>query len=90
MDWNSWYAKYGTPAYYIVLLLSVSMIVFTGFNHTFSLDAYWHVQTAKDWLENGLSPFIDHYSFTFEGQPISYNPVLVPGTALLPHGHVRL
>lgn len=33
-------------------------------------DSFWHLRTGLDWIENGLSPWRDHYSFTFYGEPI--------------------
>jgi len=41
-----------------------------------SFDAYWHLKTGLDWVHKGLSPWIDHYSFTYPGEPISAQPVL--------------
>jgi hypothetical protein len=40
-----------------------------------SFDAYWHLQTGLDWIHKGLSPWIDHYSFTYQGEAISAQPV---------------
>ena len=42
----------------------------------FTFDTFWHLQMGKDWLENGLSPWIDHYSFTFHGKEISNIPYI--------------
>lgn len=39
-------------------------------------DAYWHLQMGRDWIQNGLSPWIDHYSFTYPGAEISPVPVM--------------
>ena len=41
-----------------------------------SYDQYWHIQTGKDLLQNGWSPFVDRYSYTYENQPISQQPVI--------------
>lgn len=41
-----------------------------------AFDSYWHLQMGKDLLENGLSPWIDHYSFTFYGKEISSIPIV--------------
>lgn len=51
-------------------LLVCARRIFIGF------DPYWHLQMGKDWVENGLSPWIDHYSFTFPGADIHTPPVL--------------
>ena len=39
-------------------------------------DSYWHLQTGLDWINQGLSPWIDHFSFTYAGEPISSQPVI--------------
>lgn len=58
------------------LLVAMAALVITSIFHNYSLDVFWHLQTGKDWLENGLSPFADHYSFTYEGQTISGSPFM--------------
>jgi len=40
----------------IAAILAASFRVFAGY------DVYWQIQMGKDWIENGLSPFVDHYS----------------------------
>jgi hypothetical protein len=35
-----------------------------------SPDLYWHIKMGSDWIFKGLSPFVDHYSFTMPGKPI--------------------
>ncbi len=39
-----------------------------------SNDVFWHLRTGQDWISNGLSPFVDHYSFTFFGEDIHQSP----------------
>ena len=39
-------------------------------------DSFWHLQMGRDLLENGLSPWIDHYSFTHFGKEIAPVPVI--------------
>jgi len=41
-----------------------------------SWDIYWHLKMGKDLIDNGLSPYIDHYSFTNYGDSITAVPVL--------------
>ena len=41
-----------------------------------SRDIFWHLKMGQDWIQNGLSPFIDHYSFTNYGDAISPVPVI--------------
>src|SRR5437868_14327017 len=37
-----------------------------------SPDLYWHISMGSDWIFKGLSPFVDHYSYTMPGKPIVY------------------
>ncbi|MDH5388831.1 MAG: hypothetical protein OEY06_10330 [Gammaproteobacteria bacterium] len=60
----------------LVLLLCYFILVGYSLGPQSALDTYWHLQMGRDLLENGLSPFIDHYSFTFSGEKISSAPVL--------------
>ena len=39
-------------------------------------DVFWHLQMGKDLLEKGASPWIDHYSFTHNGNEISSAPII--------------
>ena len=43
-------------------------------------DVYWHLQMGRDWIENGLSPWIDHLSFTYPGAEIFPVPVMFQAT----------
>lgn len=40
-----------------------------------SYDGYWHLKMGQDLLQYGLSPWIDHYSFTFQNKEITTVPV---------------
>ncbi len=41
-----------------------------------SNDVFWHLKMGGDWVKDGLSPFVDHYSFTFAGHDIRHVPWL--------------
>ena len=41
-----------------------------------AFDSFWHLQMGKDFLENGLSPWVDHYSFSHLGEKISSVPLI--------------
>jgi len=57
--------------------LWILAILIIAFQHRLvSLDTYWHLQMGLDWLEKGWSPFVDHYSFTYEGQAMRHCPYL--------------
>jgi hypothetical protein len=53
----------------------------------FAFDTFWHLQMGKDLLESGLSPWVDHYSFSYPGKEIYVVPVLF---RLLLHQFVAL
>lgn len=38
-------------------------------------DVFWHLRMGADLIQYGLSPFRDHYSFTFENHRINWPPV---------------
>ena len=58
-----------------VLLIAFSALLVTSLRSPVAYDSFWHLQMGKDWLENGLSPWIDHYSFTYNGHEIINPPV---------------
>ena len=39
-----------------VLLVSLGALLVTALRNPVSLDAFWHLQMGRDWIENGLSP----------------------------------
>lgn len=59
-----------------VLLVVVATLVVTAMRNPVSLDAFWHLRMGQDWVVNGLSPWQDHYSYTYFQQAISNPPVL--------------
>ncbi len=54
-----------------VVILCLAMLILTARRNIFSFDAFWHLQAGIDWLQSGLSPWIDHFSFTFNGESIA-------------------
>ncbi len=62
-----------------VLLIAFSALMVTALRSPVAFDSYWHLQMGKDWLENGLSPLIDHYSFTYNGHAITNPPMIFQG-----------
>lgn len=74
----NWYGMLEQRRHSVVLLLSLIVAValaVTAMRTAVDYDAYWHLQMGKDWLLNGLSPWRDHYSFTYPGAEISGPPV---------------
>jgi hypothetical protein len=52
------------------------IFLYASYSPYISYDAYWHLKMGQDLLSNGLSPRVDHYSFTFANQPIASIPYL--------------
>lgn len=50
------------------------LIIYNSLGHPLALDSFWHLQTGADLITKGWSPFVDHYSFSYEGESISFNP----------------
>ncbi len=59
-----------------IVLIGVTMLTVTAMRDPVSADAFWHLQMGKSWIENGLSPWTDHFSFTFNGHAITNPPYL--------------
>ena len=74
MDW----LKNNHPAVITAAIFGLGFVIFlyASSSQFISYDAYWHLKMGQDLLSNGLSPEIDHYSFTFPNQPISSIPYL--------------
>ncbi len=74
MDW----LKNNHPAVITAAIYCLGFAVFlhAAYSPYISYDAYWHLRMGQDLLSSGLSPRIDHYSFTFPNQPISTAPYL--------------
>jgi len=72
MDW----LKNNHPAVIIVATycLGFGIFVYAAFSQFVSWDSWWHLRMGQDLLFNGMSPRVDHYSFTFPGHPISSVP----------------
>ncbi len=68
-QWTHWFRIfiYSTAGFIICLV---------SFQEFSSPDLHWHIKQGLNLLEQGLSPFIDHFSFTFPGQKINQSPWL--------------
>jgi hypothetical protein len=58
------------------IIICLAMLALTTRRYNVSYDSFWHLQTGLDWLRNGLSPWRDHFSFTFNGKEIINPPYL--------------
>jgi hypothetical protein len=56
--------------------LGFALLLYASFSTFTSYDAYWHLKMGQDFLSKGLSPRVDHYSFTFPGEPVLFLPYL--------------
>ena len=56
--------------------LGFSIFLYASFSPFISYDTWWHLKMGQDFLSNGLSPRIEHYSFTFPDQPIASVPYI--------------
>src|SRR3954465_312075 len=65
----SFWTKTRTPFFALVF---AALVVGVSIFQVRSPDLYWHVKMGSDWLFKGLSPFVDHYSYTMAGKPILY------------------
>jgi hypothetical protein len=57
-----------------IFCLGFVIFLYASYSPFVSYDAYWHLKMGEDLLTKGLSPRVDHYSFTFPNQPISSIP----------------
>ena len=58
----------------VATVLSIALLLIAGIRNPVDYDGYWHLRMGMDWFANGLSPWIDHYSFTFSGEPVKGVP----------------
>jgi hypothetical protein len=59
-----------------IVIICLAAIAVTARRDPFAYDLFWHLQTGLDWLKNGLSPWVDHYSITEFGEKVSGPPFL--------------
>ncbi len=59
-----------------VFLICYILLAIIAMRPVFAFDTFWHLQMGKDLLEAGLSPWVDHYSFSYPGKEISTIPFL--------------
>jgi len=75
VNWLLAFEKYRVHFVSLVVLASIACLAVGLSRNLISFDAFWHLKMGEDWIRNNLSPWIDHYSFTFSGQPITNPPV---------------
>ncbi|NCF63918.1 MAG: hypothetical protein GWP58_13790 [Gammaproteobacteria bacterium] len=62
-------------ALFALILVATAVLVVNSLQDWKSYDSYWHLKMGQDWIENGLSPWQDNYSFTHPGERIDSPPV---------------
>ena len=60
----------------IIFLLIYIILLVTIMRPVVAYDTYWYLQMGKDLLEQGLSPWVDHYSISYLGKDIYPVPVM--------------
>ena len=83
MDWINDTGKWKLRIVGGILLVAISALIITSVRAPISPDTFWQLRMGQDWLTNGLSPFIDRYSFTYNGNEIAGPPVIFQGLLYL-------
>ena len=76
MDWIAQIEKRKFLMVGGILLVAIGALIISAFHAPITPDTFWHLQMGKDWLVNDLSPFTDHYSYTYNGSKITGPPVV--------------
>ena len=63
-------ARYKNVILFVFALQLVALVAFIEIKP--ANDLFWHLRMGRDLLEHGLTPFRDHYSFTFPDAPIKW------------------
>ncbi len=59
----------------LIFLICYILLALIAMRPIIAFDTFWHLQMGKDLMEGGLSPWVDHYSFSYPGKEISAIPV---------------
>lgn len=60
----------------LVFLIAYIILAVFIMRPVVAFDTFWHLQTGKDLIEQGLSPWVDHYSVRYLGKDIYPVPVM--------------
>ena len=60
----------------LVFLIAYIILAVIIMRPVAAYDTFWHLQMGKDLLEQGLSPWVDHYSVRYLGKDIYPVPVM--------------
>jgi hypothetical protein len=73
-----------------LVIICLAILWMTARRNHFSFDSFWHLKMGLDWLENDLSLWRDHFSFTYNGKEIANVPYMFQtllGWLVLQFGH---
>jgi hypothetical protein len=76
---SNWYNQLESNRQFVigaVVLLCCAITIVISLRNPVDYDSFWHLQMGKDLVENRLSPYQDHYSFTYKNETITSPPVL--------------
>lgn len=76
MNWFEYTEQKKTLLISGIIIACLAMMAVTARRNVAAFDVFWHLQTGLDWLKYGLSPWLDHYSFTFNGEEIANSPYI--------------
>lgn len=74
-DWSAELEARRVTVLRVLALIGFLLLAATALRNPGDYDLWWHLRMGMDWMENGLSPWVDHYSFTFPGAPVTDPPV---------------
>jgi len=60
----------------IVFLVCYICLVYLALRPPYAFDSFWHLKLGEDLLLNGLSPWVDRYSFSYYESEVSRVPVI--------------
>lgn len=73
---SSWAEKRSGFLKVCLLVVCAAIIAVACQRDPVDYDSWWHLKMGQDLVEKGLSPYVDHYSEPFLGEPIRQPPVL--------------
>ena len=76
MNWFEYTKQKRTLLIGGTVLICLALLAVTTRRYNVSYDSFWHLQTGLDWLQRGLSPWRDHFSFTFNGEEVKNPPYM--------------
>ena len=60
----------------LIFIICYILLAVIAMRPMIAFDTFWHLQMGKDFVEGGLSPWVDHYSFSYPGGDITSIPLM--------------